>query len=44
MIADMEKYNTAVLMGYRVLRYSASTIGLAVADIQTLLNSRGAKI
>ena len=38
-IADLEKYNAAVLLGYRVLRYTPQQIkaGLAYQDILTLL-------
>ena len=38
-IADLEKYNAAVLLGWRVLRYTPQQIkaGLAYADVERLL-------
>ncbi len=40
MLTDMEKYNAAALLGFRVLRYSAKEInsGKAVAEIERALN------
>lgn len=37
MLKDMEKYNTAVKMGWRVLRYSTNNINDAVKDIAEML-------
>lgn len=34
---DMEKYNTATIMGWRVLRYPPDKIIEAVSDVQELL-------
>jgi len=38
-IADMEKYNAAVVMGYQVLRFSTEQVksGLAVQQIETMV-------
>jgi very-short-patch-repair endonuclease len=36
MINDMEKYNWAVLHGWRVLRYTPQQLGNAIRDLQTL--------
>ena len=38
-IADMEKYNAAVVMGYQVLRFSTDQVksGLAVQQIETMV-------
>lgn len=42
--ADAEKYNAAVLQGWRVLRFTANTIksGMAVATIAKALDMTGA--
>jgi hypothetical protein len=37
MIADMEKYNTATILGWRVLRYTPQNISLAMLDIERLI-------
>jgi len=37
MIADMEKYNTATILGWRILRYTPQDISLAVLDIERLM-------
>jgi len=36
-LGDMEKYNAAVLLGWRVLRYETSQIGEMVEDVGKLL-------
>lgn len=36
-LADMEKYNAAVLAGWRVLRYAPQTLGSALEDLRLLL-------
>jgi len=36
-IKDMEKYNAAVLLGWRVLRYSGETMTQAIEDLKKLL-------
>jgi len=35
--SDMEKYNAAVLLGWRVLRYSGETMTQAIEDLKKLL-------
>ena len=37
MIADMEKYNWAVVNGWRVLRYTPQSLLNSIQDIQALL-------
>ena len=37
-VKDMEKYNSATILGYRVLRYSTQQIGVnIIADIRELM-------
>lgn len=36
-LKDCEKYNTAVLMGWRVLRYTTATIDQIIPDLKKIL-------
>ena len=36
-LGDLEKYNAAVLLGWKVLRYETKQIGEMVEDVQKLL-------
>lgn len=40
-IKDMEKYNTAVLMGWRILRYTPEQMdGKAISDLQLIFKEK----
>ena len=39
-IKDSEKYNEAVCMGWRVLRYTTSTVGNIRQDLERVMNER----
>lgn len=39
MLADMKKYNTATIMGWRVLRYSTNNIDDLIPDLKKILPS-----
>jgi hypothetical protein len=39
-IKDMEKYNEATLMEFRILRYTTSTIDRIIPDLERLMNVR----
>ena len=42
-IADCEKYNRAAMDGWKVLRYTAETMGQAVEDLKELLKNEDTK-
>lgn len=36
-LADMQKYNAAAMLGWRLLRYSPQTLGCAIVDLRVIL-------
>jgi very-short-patch-repair endonuclease len=38
MVADMEKYNTATILGWKILRYTPQNISLAMLDIERMIH------
>lgn len=42
MLADMEKYNTATMLGYRVLRYAPDQLAHAVRDLRIMFAEEAA--
>lgn len=44
MIGDMEKYNAAVVLGWRLLRYTPQQMaaGVFIEDVRAMIASRGA--
>lgn len=39
MLKDMEKYNTATVNGWRILRYTTNNLGQSVDDIQAYMRT-----
>lgn len=39
-LADMEKYNAAAIIGWRILRYSPQTLGNALDDLRFMLRRK----